>query len=134
MPKTLTLRVDDETYDAFVKRAKAENRSVANFIENAVKIHIQEHDFVDDEEMTEILANERLVARLKLGSQQARRRSWPSPSCAGHCFPMAERRRPCVERPDNPRQRALIYAVSGRALLERLRSSRWAWLGSSAQA
>jgi predicted DNA-binding protein len=72
--KTLTIRVDDETYDAFVKRAKAENRSVANFIENAVKTHIQEHDFVDDVEMAEILANERLVERLKRGSQQARRR------------------------------------------------------------
>ena len=65
MPKTLTIRVDDETYDAFVKRAKVENRSVANFIENAVKTHIQEHDFVDDVEMAEILANERLVERLK---------------------------------------------------------------------
>lgn len=74
MPKTLTLRVDEETYAAFVKRAKAENRSVANFIENAVKTHIQDHEFVDDVEMAEILANERLVARLKRGSREARRR------------------------------------------------------------
>jgi mRNA-degrading endonuclease RelE of RelBE toxin-antitoxin system len=65
MPKTLTIRVDEKTYDAFVKRAKVENRSVANFIENAVRTHIQEHDFVDDVEMAEILANERLVERLK---------------------------------------------------------------------
>jgi len=74
VPKTLTLRVDEETYAAFVKRAKAENRSVANFIENAVKTHIQDHEFVDDVEMAEILANERLVARLKRGSREARRR------------------------------------------------------------
>jgi hypothetical protein len=47
---------------------------VANFIETAVKTHIQEHDFVDDVEMAEILANERLVERLKRGSQEARRR------------------------------------------------------------
>jgi predicted DNA-binding protein len=73
VPKTLTIRVDEETYDAFVNRAKAENRSVANFIENAVKTHIQEHDFVDDVEMAEILANEKLVERLRRGSQQARR-------------------------------------------------------------
>ena len=66
--------MDDETYHAFVNRAKAENRSVANFIENAVKTHIREHDFVDDMEMAEILANERLLARVKRGSQQARRR------------------------------------------------------------
>ena len=74
MPKTLTIRVDDKTYNAFVKRAKGENRSVANFIENAVKSHIQEHDFVDAAEMAEILANDRLVERLKRGSQEARRR------------------------------------------------------------
>ncbi len=74
MPKTLTIRVDEETYDTFVRRAKAENRSVANFIENAVKTHIHDHDFVDDVEMAEILANERLVERLRRGSQQAKRR------------------------------------------------------------
>jgi len=74
MPKTLTIRVDDKTYDAFVKRAKGENRSVANFIENAVKSHIQEQDFADDAEMAEILANDRLVERLKRGSQEARRK------------------------------------------------------------
>jgi hypothetical protein len=74
MPKTLTLRVDDDTYDAFLKRAKDENRSVANFIEHAVKTHIQDHDFVDDAEMAEILANDQLVERLKRGSQEARRR------------------------------------------------------------
>ncbi len=74
MAKTLTIRVDEETYRTFVTRAKAENRSVANFIEYAVKAHIQEHDFVDDVEMAEILANERLVERLKRGSQQAKQR------------------------------------------------------------
>lgn len=74
MPKTLTLRVDDDTYDAFLKRAKDESRSVANFIEHAVKTHIQEHDFVDEVEMAEILAKDQLVERLKRGSQEARRR------------------------------------------------------------
>lgn len=74
MPKTLTIRVDDETYRAFVGRAKAENRSVANYIENAVKTHIREHDFVDHVEMAEIVANDRLVERLRRGSRQARRR------------------------------------------------------------
>lgn len=73
MPKTLTVRADGDTYDAFVKRAKAENRSMANFIEHAVKSHIQDHDFVDDVEMTESIANEWLVGRLKRGAMGARR-------------------------------------------------------------
>jgi predicted CopG family antitoxin len=73
MPKTLTLRVDEETYRTFVKMAKTENRSVANFIETAVKAHILESAFVDDTEMAEILADERLTERLKKGSRDAKR-------------------------------------------------------------
>lgn len=74
MPKTLTIRIDDKTYVAFAKKAKAENRSLANFIETAVKAHIQESAFVDDSEMAEILANERLVEHLRKGSQDAKRK------------------------------------------------------------
>ncbi len=74
MPKTVTLRVDDETYRSFIERAKAEQRSLSSFIETAVKRHIREADFMDDAEMAGILANEELVLRLKKGSEQARRR------------------------------------------------------------
>lgn len=72
MPKTLTIRIDDKSYAAFAKHAKAENRSLANFIETAVKAHIRESAFVDDSEMAEILANERLVERLRKGSKEAK--------------------------------------------------------------
>lgn len=72
MPKTLTLRIDDETYRIFVECAKLENRSVANFIENTVKERIREQAFVDDYEMAGILADERLVRRLKKGSRDAK--------------------------------------------------------------
>jgi predicted transcriptional regulator len=74
MPKTLTLRIDDKTYKTFMRLARAENRSLANFIETAVKAHIRESAFVDDSEMAEILANEQLVERLKRGSRDARRK------------------------------------------------------------
>jgi len=74
MPKTVTLRLDDKTYHSFLKRAKAESRSLANFIETSVKEHILEQDFVDDAEMAEILASEQLVQRLKKGSKDARQK------------------------------------------------------------
>jgi len=74
MPKTLTLRIDDTTYKTFIKFAKADNRSLANFIETAVKAHIRESAFVDDSEMAEILANEQLVNRLKKGSKEAKQK------------------------------------------------------------
>ena len=74
MAKTLTIRVDDKTYASFLKKARAENRSIANFIETAVQAHIRESEFVDDAEMTEILGNERLRERLREGSKDAKRK------------------------------------------------------------
>ncbi len=74
MAKTLTIRIDDKTYTAFAEQARAENRSLANFIETAVKAHIQETAFVDDSEMAEIMANERLVERLRKGFGDAKRK------------------------------------------------------------
>jgi hypothetical protein len=74
MAKTLTIRIDDRTYMTFMKRAKAENRSLANFIETAVMAHIRESAFVDDTEMAEILANEGLIERLRRGSKDASRK------------------------------------------------------------
>ncbi len=74
MPKTVTLRLDDETYLAFVRRAKADDRALANFIESAVKHHIREQDFIDDAETAGILADEALVRRMKKGSREARRK------------------------------------------------------------
>jgi predicted DNA-binding protein len=71
MSKTLTLRIDDETYEEFLERAKSQNRSLANFIENAVKEHIQEEDLVDEFEMAQILADRHLIQRLKRGSRDA---------------------------------------------------------------
>ncbi|MBI2889618.1 MAG: ribbon-helix-helix protein, CopG family [Nitrospirae bacterium] len=74
MSKTVTLRVDDETYRNLNRWAGAENRSVSNFIETAVKEHVRHSAFVDDAEMAGILADERLVERLKRGSRDARRK------------------------------------------------------------
>jgi len=74
VPKTVTIRINDETYRSFVKRAKAENRSLANFIETAVTEHIRECDFADGSEMAELLANEELVRRLRKGSGDAKRK------------------------------------------------------------
>ena len=69
MAKTLTMRLDEETYDVFIRAARAERRSLANFIET-----VQESTFADDAEMAEILARPELVERLKAGSRDARKR------------------------------------------------------------
>jgi hypothetical protein len=72
--KTLTMRLDNETYQTFVRAAQAERRSLANLVETAALRHIQESRFVDDAEMAEIVARPGLVKRLKAGSRDAQRR------------------------------------------------------------
>ena len=74
MAKTLTLRVDDETYRKFAAAAQAEGRSIANLVETATLERLRERQFIDDAELAEIEANERLVARIKQGSRDARAR------------------------------------------------------------
>ncbi len=74
MAKTLTMRLDEATYEAFVRAAKAERRSLANLIETAALRHVREISFVDDAEMAEIVSRPELVKRLKAGSRDARRR------------------------------------------------------------
>jgi uncharacterized protein (DUF1778 family) len=74
MAKTLTMRLDDETYEVFVRAAKADRRSLANLVEISALRHIQKSNFVDDAEMAEILSRPALMKRLKAGSRDARRR------------------------------------------------------------
>ena len=71
MAKTVTLRLDDETYQVFTSAAQAENRSLANLIQTAALDRIHEQQFVDDYEMAEIMANEDLLDRLRQGSREA---------------------------------------------------------------
>ncbi|MGH9353942.1 MAG: CopG family transcriptional regulator [Terriglobia bacterium] len=74
MAKTLTMRLDEGTYEIFVQAAKAERRSLANLVETAALQHLQESRFADDSEMAEIHSRPELVKRLKAGSQDAQRK------------------------------------------------------------
>jgi len=73
MPKTLTMRLDEETYQTFARAAKAERRSLANLVENAALQHPLQSSFVDDTEMAEIASRPELVKRLQAGSRHARK-------------------------------------------------------------
>ena len=73
MAKTVTLRLGDDVYEELREAAAAERRSLSNLIETAALARIREAQFVDDEEMAQILSDDALVQRLKTGSQQARR-------------------------------------------------------------
>jgi len=72
MSKTVTIRLDEETYREFREAAEAERRPLSNLIETAALAKIREGQFVDDAEMAEIRSNENLLERLKSGSEDAR--------------------------------------------------------------
>jgi len=74
MSKTVTLRLDDETYELFRAAASAQNRPLSNMIETAALARIREEQFVDDHEMADIRADKKLQARLRKGSKAAARR------------------------------------------------------------
>jgi uncharacterized protein (DUF1778 family) len=60
--------LDDDKYRLFAEAAEAQNRPIDNFVETAALAKLHEDQFVDDFEMSEILRDEELLARLKEGS------------------------------------------------------------------
>ncbi len=67
MPKTVTLRLDDNTYKKFRDLAKSDNRPISNFIETAVLRFVENNEFADEFEMSEIRCNSNLNSSIKRG-------------------------------------------------------------------
>ncbi len=74
MTKTVTMRLDAEAYETFVRAARAERRSLANLIETSALKHLQESSFAEEDEMAEIRSRPDLVKRMRAGSRDAHRR------------------------------------------------------------
>ena len=72
--KTITLRLDDLTYNLFRQFALSDNRPLSNMIETAARKHMEECLFVSDAEMNGIREDKTLVQKLKRGSQAAGRK------------------------------------------------------------
>jgi hypothetical protein len=72
MPKTITLRISEDNYEAFKQYAKKENRKVSNAIETLALKQLESTQFADGLEMEGILADKDLLARIERGARQAR--------------------------------------------------------------
>ncbi len=70
MPKTITMRVDDDTYNLIKIAAAGERRSISNFIEYATIAFLAEESFVSDNEMNEILKDESLLKNIRQGRSE----------------------------------------------------------------
>ena len=70
MAKTITIRIDDDTYNMIKTAAEGERRSISNFIEYATITYLTEESFVTDSEMNEILEDEKLLKALQNGKKE----------------------------------------------------------------
>ena len=65
MSKTVTIRLDDDTYQLIRQAARGQMRSISNFIEYATLSYLAEEASVSDGEMDEIRADPEMISSLK---------------------------------------------------------------------
>ena len=76
MARTITVRLDDATYEMIRSAAHGDRRSIANFIEYAAVSYVSQHALVPDDEMEEILQDAELVSTLEEGRAEYRERRY----------------------------------------------------------
>jgi len=72
MPKTITLRLNDEEYEKFAAAAGSVKRSISNLISVLALRKLEEDSFVNALEQEEILADQMLSRRLQRGSKEVK--------------------------------------------------------------
>jgi predicted transcriptional regulator len=65
MAKTITIRIDDGTYQRIRSAAESEKRTISNFMEYATMSYLENSSFISDEEMNQIVQNQGLMNRLQ---------------------------------------------------------------------
>ena len=73
MGKTITIRIDDATYEKIKSAAESEKRTISNFMEYATVAYLENSSFVSDEEMKEIVESRELLNRLQESIQDIKR-------------------------------------------------------------
>jgi len=70
--KTLTLRVDDDVYNMIKVASDGAKRNISNFIEYAILQYFTSSQYVDSNEMNEILEDKELLKSLDQGLKEAK--------------------------------------------------------------
>ena len=63
MAKTITVRIDDSTYNIFKLAAAGQKRTISNYLEYATLNYTMNETFVEDTEMDEILKYEKDIKK-----------------------------------------------------------------------
>ena len=69
--KTLTLRVDDDVYNMIKLASDGAKRNISNFIEYATLQYLTSSQYVDSNEMNEILEDKEFIKSLNQGHLHA---------------------------------------------------------------
>lgn len=70
MTHTVSIRMEKNLYQSLSKVAKANKRSISNYIEYAMERFLLEESFVSDEEMIEILSHKDFSSNAKTARKQ----------------------------------------------------------------
>jgi uncharacterized protein (DUF1778 family) len=73
MGKTITIRIDDATYQKIKSAAESEKRTISNFMEYATVAYLENSSFVSDEEMGKLTEDQDLMSRLQQSLQDIKR-------------------------------------------------------------
>lgn len=65
--KTLTMRVEDSVYQMIKAAANGQKRNISNFIEFATIQYLTSSQYVDNDEMNEIISDKDLIENLQAG-------------------------------------------------------------------
>jgi len=63
MPKTITLRVEDNIYNTLKRAAEGDRRTISNFMEYAALNYVINNNIVDDDELKEVMVFEKDIKR-----------------------------------------------------------------------
>jgi len=70
--KTLTLRVDDDIYSMIKLASDGAKRNISNFIEYATLQYLTSNQYIENEEMNDILNDKNLIKSLNQGLKEAK--------------------------------------------------------------
>ena len=76
MAKTITVRVDEDSYKLIKTAANGVRRTISNFLEFATLSYISNETYVSDKEMEDILTNKELLKNLKSGEKDIKERRY----------------------------------------------------------
>ena len=74
--KTVTMRIDDSVYQMIKIASDGQKRNISSFIEFATMQYLTSPQYIDDNEMKEILNNEQLADNLELGIKEVKNENY----------------------------------------------------------